>query len=253
MNKQSVCVNFVYFKWQQSKSTHIEGVWTWKGNINYQWLNEINNVNIRHKPNMEACWPRWLYHLSDSVHTFTMPPAVAYSILIVEASQSFEFYWYKAILWDFIVKHFFLPGRFNCRRFVVWILLPEKLANFLWLRMLFAAALFFHSYTQLNSTFDNAYCFPKCNNKRINGRQNFLAQMFCMRTWIEFCKVWQNGMYEKFKTTAAMHLAQCVCIPSDNIVNKVHCINATKVMKMKPIYKLRLFIIIDRETTVNLI
>lgn len=79
--------------------------------------------------------------------------------------------------------------------------------------------------------------------------------MFCAQTRIEFCMAWQNGMYQKFKITAAMHLAHCVCILSDNIVNKAHCINgnATKVMKMKSIYKLRLFIIIDRGTAVNLI
>lgn len=70
---------------------------------------------------------------------------------------------------------------------------------------------------------------------------------------MEFCLAWQNGMYQKFKTTTALHLPHCVCILSDNIVNEVHCVNAMKVMKMKSIYKLRLFIIIDSETTVDLI
>lgn len=134
-----VCVNFVYFKWQQRKSTHSwwwRVGWTWKGNINYHLLNEINNANSRHKRwkpvDLDACiiWVAACI-LTHSL-TFTVPYDVAYRILIVEASQSFEFYCNKTILWVFIVQYFFL-----CRvvsivvvlRFEFHLLL-EKVAKF---------------------------------------------------------------------------------------------------------------------------
>lgn len=151
--------------------------WTWKGNINYHLLNEINNANSRHKlVDLDACI---ISHSLSLCHIMN----VAYSIQIVEASQSFEFYWYKTILWDFIVEHkifFSLPDHFNCRRCEVWNSFASGK------KRQFFCGPFFLYYIQPNSTFDNTYCFPKCTNKRISGRPNFLTQLYCIQMWIEF-------------------------------------------------------------------